>query len=218
MPTPPPEPPSSEITPESTWRRRREFLRDAGLFVVTSAAVGGGLTWLMGGGRADPPEATSEEPTDVPGPVTGAPAGPFDVDEPPTPFRDVTTYNNFYEFGTAKSDPARYAGTLRPRPWTVRIDGEVASPQVVGIEDLERWFTLGGARLSHALRRGVVDGHSLARVSARSPAGTRAADRERAITSRSRPSRIRCRCRDSAAVSCRGRTSRGSGWTRPCIR
>jgi sulfoxide reductase catalytic subunit YedY len=141
MPTPPPEPPSSEITPEATWRRRREFLRDASLFVVTSAAVGGGLTWLMGGGRADPPEATSEEATDVPGPVTGAPAGPFDVDEPPTPFRDVTTYNNFYEFGTAKSDPARYAGTLRPRPWTVRIDGEVASPQVVGIEDLERWVT-----------------------------------------------------------------------------
>src|SRR5262249_48713599 len=60
--------------------------------------------------------------------------------EPRTSLDDVTTYNNFYEFGTDKADPARNAGTLRPRPWTVSIEGEVARPQVVDIDTLIGWF------------------------------------------------------------------------------
>jgi sulfoxide reductase catalytic subunit YedY len=50
--------------------------------------------------------------------------------------KDVTTYNNFYEFGLEKSDPVRYAGAMKVRPWTVEVEGEVAKPGVFGIEDL----------------------------------------------------------------------------------
>jgi sulfoxide reductase catalytic subunit YedY len=59
-----------------------------------------------------------------------------------TPLADVTSYNNFYEFGTEKGDPAANAGTLRPRPWTVAIEGEVERPQVVDIDQLLKWFPL----------------------------------------------------------------------------
>jgi len=59
-----------------------------------------------------------------------------------TPLRDVTSYNNFYEFGTDKGDPAANAGTLRPRPWTVAIEGEVNRPQVVDIDQLIKWAPL----------------------------------------------------------------------------
>jgi sulfoxide reductase catalytic subunit YedY len=62
--------------------------------------------------------------------------------ETPTPYRDVTTYNNFYEFGTDKSDPAANASVLRPRPWAVTIDGEVDRPQVVDVDQLLGWFPL----------------------------------------------------------------------------
>jgi methionine sulfoxide reductase catalytic subunit len=53
-----------------------------------------------------------------------------------TPYTDVASYNNFYEFGTDKSDPARTAGSLKPRPWTVAIEGEVKKPKVYDIDEL----------------------------------------------------------------------------------
>jgi methionine sulfoxide reductase catalytic subunit len=53
-----------------------------------------------------------------------------------TPYQDATTYNNFYEFGTDKGDPVKYAGTLKPRPWTVQIEGAVKKPMTLGIEEL----------------------------------------------------------------------------------
>jgi sulfoxide reductase catalytic subunit YedY len=62
--------------------------------------------------------------------------------EKPTPWKSVTTYNNFYEFGTTKEDPARLAGSLKTRPWTVAVEGEVKKPQLLGIEDLLRMFPL----------------------------------------------------------------------------
>jgi methionine sulfoxide reductase catalytic subunit len=131
-----------DVTPEHLYRRRREFLRDAALFTLTSAGVGGSLLWLVRGGRATPPEPTQES-TDVPAlPPPVAERSPFSVDETPTSFRDVTTYNNFYEFGTDKGDPARRAGTLRPRPWTVRIGGEVRKPLTFDIDQLLGWFPL----------------------------------------------------------------------------
>lgn len=61
------------------------------------------------------------------------------ADDKPTPFNDVTTYNNFYEFGTAKEDPARYAGTLKTRPWSVAVEGAVARPGRYDIEDILKW-------------------------------------------------------------------------------
>jgi sulfoxide reductase catalytic subunit YedY len=59
-----------------------------------------------------------------------------------TPNRDVTTYNNFYEFGTDKSDPAENARTLKPRPWPVSIEGEVRKPLTIDIDQLLTWFPI----------------------------------------------------------------------------
>ena len=66
----------------------------------------------------------------------------YTVNEPLTPFESVTTYNNFYEFGFDKGDPAENAGSLRTRPWTVTIDGEVKRPQVIDIDQLIKSFPL----------------------------------------------------------------------------
>lgn len=60
----------------------------------------------------------------------------YTVDEELTALKDVSQYNNFYEFGTAKEDPARNAGSLITRPWTIAIEGEVKKPKVFAIEDL----------------------------------------------------------------------------------
>ncbi len=142
----PKEPPSSEITPEALYRGRREFLKNAALFVGTTAALGGGLVALVRrGSRADPPEPAADVPP-LPGASAsaGAPVAksPYSTDEPQTPFRDVTTYNNYYELGLDKSDPAQYAQGLRPRPWTVSIEGEVKKPLTLDIDTLLSWFPL----------------------------------------------------------------------------
>ena len=60
----------------------------------------------------------------------------FSTSEEQTPFDDVTSYNNFYEFGTGKGDPERNAGSLKTRPWTVMVDGEVKKARTFGIEEL----------------------------------------------------------------------------------
>ena len=59
-----------------------------------------------------------------------------------TALGDVTSHNNFYESGTGKGDPAANSGTLRPRPWTVAIEGEVKPPRVVDVDQLIKWSPL----------------------------------------------------------------------------
>ena len=136
---PGPDAPEDEVTPEPLYHRRREFLKDAVLFAATSAGVGLGLTSLLQRGRSDPPapEAAGAAPAFE---VSGG--SPFSTAEPKTPYRDVTTYNNFYEFGLDKSDPARRSGAFKTRPWTVTVDGEVARPMTVDVDQLLRWFPL----------------------------------------------------------------------------
>jgi sulfoxide reductase catalytic subunit YedY len=135
-----PTPPSSEITSESHYLRRREFLRNAALFTATATAVAGSLRFLTRGRRVT--DRTAKEPAtlatlDVARHVENAGG------EEATPERDVTTYNNFYEFGTDKGDPSANApSTLRPRPWTVTITGEVEKPGEVDFDQLQRWFPL----------------------------------------------------------------------------
>jgi sulfoxide reductase catalytic subunit YedY len=62
--------------------------------------------------------------------------GPFSTDEKPTPFIDVTTYNNFYEFGTGKDQPSKNAGRLKTSPWSVSVEGEVAKPKVFDLDSI----------------------------------------------------------------------------------
>ncbi|MFC3835163.1 MULTISPECIES: protein-methionine-sulfoxide reductase catalytic subunit MsrP [Deinococcus] len=123
--------------PKDTTTGRRAFLRNAGLFTVTAAGLGGGLELLTrrpGAGSAEAQGTAFVRPK--------RPLGPYDTSEAVTPWEQATTYNNFYEFGTDKGDPARMAASLKPRPWTVKIDGEVKRPQTVDIDTLQGWFPL----------------------------------------------------------------------------
>jgi sulfoxide reductase catalytic subunit YedY len=138
---PGPRQPEDEVTPEPVYERRREFLKDALLFTATAAGVGLGLTSLLKGGRSEAPapSAGAEAPAGPPA-LEIAVRSPFSTAEAPTPLRDVTTYNNFYEFGLDKDEPSRRAGSLKTRPWTVTVDGEVGKPMTVDIDQLRRWF------------------------------------------------------------------------------
>jgi sulfoxide reductase catalytic subunit YedY len=109
----PPDIPVSEITDESLFWNRRDFLKAAGL---GAAAVGG----LLPAGR-----------------LLSRPSS----DEKLTPFEDVTGYNNYYEFGTGKDDPAANAGRLHTRPWKVEVAGEVKRPAMYDLDDLLKPFT-----------------------------------------------------------------------------
>lgn len=116
----PSDPKPSEITDPKSFHERRRFLQ------MSSVAAGAMLVpgWLVSG-KAH--AATKFQ---------GVKPGPFGTDEKLTPYKDVTTYNNFYEFGTSKSDPSRYAGSLKTQPWSVVVEGEVAKPGRYQLEDL----------------------------------------------------------------------------------
>jgi len=111
-----------DVTDKKLYLRRREFL-------AAGAGSAAGLVSPLG---AAPAQAAglSYKP------------GPFKAADALTPKEDVTSYNNFYEFGTDKSDPARNAGTLKPRPWTITVDGLCDKPRTFGIEDILKTYPL----------------------------------------------------------------------------
>ncbi len=117
--------PSSEITPESLYCDRRAFIATAGAMGVGAIAALSGMPGLAGaqqGAQQGAPQAT------------GKPFG-LQPNDKPTPWEDVTTYNNFYEFGTGKGDPAEQAKNFKTKPWTVRVDGLVNKPADYQLED-----------------------------------------------------------------------------------
>jgi sulfoxide reductase catalytic subunit YedY len=119
--------PSSEITPESAYLRRREFLARVGGVgaAFAGAALLGGSACGTKDGRAEHADA------DV---ATAKRAAA--EDEKPNSYEDITSYNNYYEFGTDKTDPKENAGKLRTRPWTVAVDGLVKKPATYVFDDL----------------------------------------------------------------------------------
>jgi len=135
----PPEPPSSEITPEPLYLSRRELIKNGALTLGTASLVGGSLVWLAGTAPPPDPPAAAPLATDS---LAFTRSGAFDTDEPPTSEQSVTTYNNFYEFGLDKDDPARNAHRLETRPWTISVEGEVARPQTIDVDTLLSWFPL----------------------------------------------------------------------------
>ncbi len=137
----PKEPPAAEITPEAIYLRRRDFLKNSALFLGATAAMGTGLLRLLGGPRgvrqAPLPAGSSARA------ATASSAGPLvlpPLDEPRTSYDAITTYNNYYELGLGKADPSENAGTLKPRPWTVALEGEIKKPQRLDLDTLLGWF------------------------------------------------------------------------------
>ena len=99
----------NDVTDFEIYQRRRDFLKTLGGIALLGAS---GL------------------------PLMAQAKSTFSTDEEQTPYKDVTTYNNFYEFGTDKSDPAEYAGSLQTSPWSVTVDGECENPGKLTLEDL----------------------------------------------------------------------------------
>ena len=104
---------ASEITDERLYVNRRQFIATSGLL-----GVAGALGALPGCLEAAPSDEQSDEKL--------------------TSYKDITTYNNYYEFGTGKEDPAENAGSLRTRPWSVAVEGLVKKPAVYNLEDIVR--------------------------------------------------------------------------------
>jgi sulfoxide reductase catalytic subunit YedY len=100
----------SEVTQQSSYVNRRRFLAAGAAFAL--------------GARLAPAAPK----------LSVAAKSAFSTNEKPTPYKDVTSYNNFYEFGTDKGDPVRLAKNLRTSPWTISVEGEVAKPRVFDID------------------------------------------------------------------------------------
>jgi len=119
---------SSEITPRADYESRRDVLK-----LIAGGAAGAALASFA----SRDAWAQAERPNKL-APLPGAKSavpGAMSM-EKVTDYKDASTYNNFYEFGTDKADPARNAGTLKTRPWTVEVEGLVKKPGKYGIEDL----------------------------------------------------------------------------------
>ena len=117
--------PSSEITSESAYLGRREFIaRAAGMGIAFTGAS------LLGAAAC----GTRDERSSSAG-KTGANGTPTAGPDTPNSFEDITSYNNYYEFGTDKGDPKANSASLHTRPWTVEIDGLVKRPGAIAIDD-----------------------------------------------------------------------------------
>lgn len=135
----------SEITPESVYRNRRQFMKDTGSLIagVASTSLAGSALAQDGDAlKARAPEALRRSAPaawwqDKFANIKPAPdSEPFFTGESLTPYRDVTNYNNFYEFGMDKSDPSRRSTEFKADPWSVEISGEVAKPGTYQLEDI----------------------------------------------------------------------------------
>jgi len=115
----------SEITPKAAWLRRRELIKGAAA----------GAVWLASGALL-PAHRLRAALAQIPDRTRSA----LSTDETPTALEDITSYNNFYELGTGKEDPARNAHFLKTRPWTLVVDGACESPGEIGIEEILSGF------------------------------------------------------------------------------
>lgn len=136
MSTLPKEPSSREITPESAYNGRREFLKNAALMVGTATAVGAGLQFLTDRHSASGKTVELEQLAPPPAAQISTAPSPFDTTEKQNTIKEITSFNNYYEFGTSKSDPSANAFTLKPRPWTIAITGEVEKEMRLDIDDI----------------------------------------------------------------------------------
>ena len=117
---------ASEITPRAMFESRRTFIKQLALGSIAGGAL---AEMAMREAFAQAPIARK---------LAATPNSAFVVMDKPTAYKDATSYNNFYEFGTEKSDPAHNAGTLITQPWTVAIEGEVKKPMTLDVDSLRK--------------------------------------------------------------------------------
>lgn len=110
----------SDVTPKAQWLNRRSLLTGAGALMVAGAAQA----------------------------KIGAAPSPLSTTDAPNTLEEITSYNNFYEFGTGKEDPSNNSGDFKPEPWSVKIDGMVDKPGDYGLDDI-----LGGVTLEERIYR-----------------------------------------------------------------
>lgn len=115
---------ASEITPREIFESRRSFVKQLAL-----GSIAGGTLLEMAGREAFAQSGSAQK-------LAAKANNAYVVMDKPTAYKDATSYNNFYEFGTDKADPARYAGTLKTRPWTLSIEGEIKKPLTLDIDSL----------------------------------------------------------------------------------
>jgi len=113
----------NDVTPYDVYLNRRAFIVGAAATVLAPNL----------GEAAAPPAGQA---------LAATPNPAYKLDDSPTPLKDVTSYNNFYEFGVNKEDPARLAGTLKTRPWTVKVEGLCAKPKAFDIDEILRMAPL----------------------------------------------------------------------------
>ena len=116
---------NSDVTPREVYLNRRKFLYGLG-FTAAAVAAGRGVGDLLS------PSLRAQAASQLEGVVKG----PFNTDEKITPFNDVTHYNNFYEFGTEKDEPARNAKNFKTSPWSVSVEGEVNKPRTFTTDEI----------------------------------------------------------------------------------
>src|ERR1700720_111526 len=119
---------SSEITPKSPYLNRRTFPRRK---TIPGAAAVAGIAFCDFAELVAPPLTAHANAK-----IDGLQKSPFSTTEKETPYKDITTYNNFYEFSTDKDGPADLAKNFKSRPWTVTIDGDVKKKQVLDVDTI----------------------------------------------------------------------------------
>ncbi len=127
-----------DVTPHEIYMRRRDFLALGAATLIGPALATAPLRALA----ADPAPGPAGPGGRVDGNLPPVAPGPYGTDEKQTALKDVAGYNNFYEFGTDKTDPAANARTLKPRPWMIEVGGAMKRPGTIDIDDLLRWFPL----------------------------------------------------------------------------
>lgn len=122
----------NQVTPESVYRQRRQILQGLGLGLGAAALSGPASAGLFGSLLGDE-KTTPTKGAAITTPLTFNRPDAYQIAVPPTAERVATSYNNFYEFGADKSDPARNAQGFKTRPWTLTISGEVDNPQTIDV-------------------------------------------------------------------------------------
>jgi methionine sulfoxide reductase catalytic subunit len=121
---------SSEITPKSLYLRRREFIQASAAALVAAGCgtLTGNDVAAQGGGLAKLPNVKK--------------GSPFNTTEKLNSYDDISSYNNFYEFGTGKDEPKPNSKNFKTKPWTIAVEGEVVKPASYQLEDFIKPYTL----------------------------------------------------------------------------